>query len=177
MATTIPDEAAAFLAAEYPRLVGTLTLYTGQPGLSEELAQEALLRACRRWEHVRQLQRPGGWTHRVAMNLANSHFRRVRAARRASRRLGRDGTVHHDPDGADRVAVRTAVEALPSRQKSALILRYYLGMTVAEAAAQLGVSQDAVRSLTKRALTGLRASLGSDVEASATPSTKEATNG
>ena len=85
-----PDgaDAVAFCAEEFPRLAGALSLYLGDRAIAEELAQEALLKACRRWERVSQLESPGGWTWRVARNLAKSHLRRRRAERRARARLG-----------------------------------------------------------------------------------------
>lgn len=47
--TGVPEDLAAFCEREYPRLVGTLSLYCGDVLLAEELAQEALARACSRW--------------------------------------------------------------------------------------------------------------------------------
>lgn len=153
----MPDDAAAFCAREYSRLVRGPSLHVGDRFLAESLAQEALLRACRRWEHVRELEAPGGWTWRVALNLANSGFRRQRVARRAQSRLqDRHQAVHHDADSADTIAVRAAVAALPRRQRSAIVLRYFLDLPVADAAAAMGCSSDAVRSLTKRAVAALR---------------------
>lgn len=70
-----PADLAAFCRLEHPRLVGTLGLYTGDADLAEELAQDALLRACRDWDRVRTFAAPGAWVHRVAINLANSAFR------------------------------------------------------------------------------------------------------
>lgn len=155
-------DAAEFCAAEWPRLVRALSLYVGDPDVAEELAQEALLRACRRWPSVSQLDSPGGWTWRVATNLANSHFRRRRAARRAQRRLGRDDWAHRDPDGSDAVTVRQAVTSLPARQRSALVMRHVLDLSAPETAARMGISADAVRSLTKRATATLRDQLGEE---------------
>ena len=151
------DDAAGFCAAEYPQLVRALSLYVGDADLAEEVAQEALLR--RAWGRVSQLESPGGWTWRVAVNLANSHFRRRQAARRARQQLDRD-TAHHDPDGGDAVAVRQAVASLPVRQRSALVLRHVLDLSAPETAVRMGISADAVRSLTKRATATLRAQLG-----------------
>lgn len=153
------SDAAAFCAAEYPQLVRALSLYVGDADTAEELAQEALLRACRQWAKVSQLESPGGWTWRVATNLANSHFRRRRAARRAHRRLEHD-TAYHAPDGGDTVAVRQVVASLPERQRTALVLRHVLGLSALDTAARTGISPDAVRSLTKRATATLRAQLG-----------------
>jgi len=80
-------EFADFCVAEHSRLVGALSLYCGDRTLAEELAQDALSRACRDWKKVRRLGAPGAWTHRVAINLANSHFRRAAIELRAKRRL------------------------------------------------------------------------------------------
>jgi RNA polymerase sigma-70 factor (ECF subfamily) len=96
----------------------------------------------------------------VATNLANSHFRRARAARRAQQRLGTDDRAHRDPDGGDAVAVRHAVAALPERQRTALVLRHVFDLSAPETADRMGLRPDAVRSLTKRATATLRDQLG-----------------
>lgn len=156
-----PHDLVVFCDREYPRLVGALDLYVGDLLVAEELAQEALVRASQRWSRVSQLDSPGGWTHRVAINLANSWFRRRAAERRARSRMS-DAVVHHDPDGADRAAVRAAVAALPERQRTALVLRYYLDLSAGEVAERLGTTPGAVRASTKRAMASLREQLGPD---------------
>lgn len=153
------SDAGEFCAAEYPQLVRALSLYVGEAAVAEELAQEALLRVCRHWSRVAELESPGGWAWRVAVNLANSHFRRRRAARRAHQRLGSDEQSHRDPDGGSAVAVRRAVASLPERQRMALVLRHVVDLSAPDTAARMGISHDAVRSLTKRATATLRAQL------------------
>lgn len=155
-----PEGLTAFCHREYPRLVGALDLYVGDLHVAEELAQEALARASQRWVKVSQLESPGGWTHHVAMNLANSWFRRRAAERRARARLGSAVEIHEDPDTADRHAVRAAVSALPERQRTVLIMRYYLDLSAPEVAGRLGTTPGAVRALTKRAVAQLRDELG-----------------
>jgi DNA-directed RNA polymerase specialized sigma24 family protein len=71
-----PTDLTEFCEAEWPRLVGSLSLYTGDADLAEELAQEAVARVCRHWRRVRTMDAPAAWLHRVARNLAHSHFRR-----------------------------------------------------------------------------------------------------
>lgn len=149
--------AQAFFDATMPGLVGGLSVYVGDRGLAEELAQEAMLRAFRRWEHVAALDVPEAWVWRVAVNLAKSHFRRRRIARRVHRRLERaapDATSIEDRTWA--VAVQDAVAALPARQRLAVVLRYYLDLSVADTAARMDATADAVRSLTKRGVASLR---------------------
>src|SRR5829696_1966030 len=76
----------AFCNAEWPKLVGALSLYTGDAHLAEELAQEAIAKACTNWRKVKRMDAPAAWLHVVARNLAHSHFRRAKAAARAQRR-------------------------------------------------------------------------------------------
>lgn len=152
-----PADLTAFCLAQHPRLVGILSLYVGDAAVAEELAQETLLRVATRWGRVSGLDEPGGWAYRVAINLANSHFRRRGAARRAEARMGpAPADEHRDPDTAARLAVRSAVAELPARQREAVVLRHFLDLTVAETARHMGASPDAVTSLTKRAVATLR---------------------
>lgn len=156
----VPGDLAAFCEREYPRLVGTLSLYCGDRDLAEELAQEALARACDRWSRVREMAAPGAWVHRVAINAANSHWRRGRAARRAQHRLEAAAPSNHvDPDVTSNVALRDAVHALPPRQRTALLLRYFADLSPEEVADVMDVSPQAVRNLTHRAIRQLRVHL------------------
>lgn len=148
----------AFCEAEWPRLVAALDLYCGDLGVAEDLAQEALIRVHGRWRRVRHMQSPGGFAHRVAMNLANSHWRRLGAEQRAHARLL--DAPPPDPDPTDGVAVRQALSQLPERQRAAVILRYWVGMSAAEAAEVLDITAGALRALTHRAVEQLRHEFG-----------------
>lgn len=152
------DELEAFCRREHPRLLRSLTLYTGDALLAEEFAQDALLVACRRWGEVELMASPAGWLHRVGINLANGHFRRLRAERRALRKARSGAQASYElPDSATAVALRAALRRLPDRQRGVLVLRYFADLDVAETAVVLAISPEAVRSLTHRAITALRA--------------------
>lgn len=158
MAGMLDADLVDFCRAEHPRLVGALSLHTGDRDVAEELAQETLLRVVDRWEQVRAADRPGAWAHRVAMNLAASWFRRRAAEGRAVRRLDQP-EVDHQPDTAAVLAVRRAVAGLSERRRRCLILRHHLGHSVAETAELMGISELAVRSLAHRAVADLRRAL------------------
>ncbi|MGH7857518.1 MAG: sigma-70 family RNA polymerase sigma factor, partial [Candidatus Binatia bacterium] len=148
-----------FYGRHHPALVGSLVLYTGDRELAMDLAQETMARAYRDWRKVSALDTPAGWLHRVAFNLANSAFRRRRLERRSSSLLGaRAETAHHDTDAGSDVAVRSAVAALPKRQKTALVLRYYADLSVGDVAEVMGCAEGTVRALTSQALQSLRRS-------------------
>ena len=147
----------AFCRRAHPRLVGAMSLYCGDAGVAEDLAQEALARAYRDWSSVSQLASSEAWVHRVAMNLAHSWYRHLRLARRP---------VH--PTGAEQLALddglvlRRAVSMLPRRQRQAIVIRYFLDWTVADAAEVMGCAEGTVRALTSQGLAVLRAELGED---------------
>lgn len=146
--------ASQFCAEVRAPLVGALTLYCGDRGVAEELAQEALARAFQRWA---SLHSPRPWTYATAFNLARSRFRRVLAERRAHARvavLAGEGAV--DPDTASAVAVREAVRALPDRQRQAIVCRFYVQLTVRETAAAMACAEGTVKALTSQAITKLR---------------------
>lgn len=144
----------AFCEAQWPRLVAALDLYCGNLSVAEDLAQDALIRVHARWRRVRHMQSPGGFAHRVAINLANSRWRRLGAEQRAYDRLL--DAPRPAPDPTDGVAVRQAVAQLPERQRAAVVLRYLVGMSADQTGEVLGISAGAVRALTHRAVEQLR---------------------
>lgn len=154
-----PAGFAEFARREYPRLVGALSLHCRHRQVAEELAQEALVRAADRWPRVSAMAAPGAWRHRVAMNLATSWLRRRQAERRAHARATPEGQADAGPDHTDTIVVREAVLRLPSRQRTVLGLRYYADLSVAETAAAMGLSEDAVKAHTRRAVAALRGHL------------------
>ncbi len=123
-----------FCAAAYPKLVAALAHHFGDATLAEDLAQDALVRACDRWATVSRLESPVGWTYRVGVNLGNSWFRRRAAERRARQRHGPGDETHRDRDVADRLAVAEALQRLTEQQREAVVLRFFLGLSTHETA-------------------------------------------
>lgn len=104
----------------------------------------------------------GGWLRRVATNFCLDRMRKVR-------RLSAE-PVPERPDEAPsadqlidserrRAAVVAAMQALPDRQRAAIVLSYYEGVSNAEAAQILGIKVKALESLLVRARQGLAKTL------------------
>lgn len=150
----------AFLREQHDPLVRLLGFYVGDAHAAEDLAQEALARTVRKWSHVATLDAPHLWVRRVAINLANSHYRRALARRRAMHRVearaGGAPAVAVSHDDAAAVAVRAAVAALPAPMRTALVLRYFDDRSVADTAQLLGCPEGTVKALTSRAIAKLR---------------------
>jgi len=79
--------------------------------------------------------------------------------------LTQRGEVPYEPDfsGDDQVLWQT-LRQLPTRQRSALVLRFYLDLPEAEVARLLGVPIGTVKSWVHRGLTRMRARLGPDFQ-------------
>lgn len=98
---------------------------------------------------------PVAWLHRVAMNEANRHFRRLRARDRA---VVRHGVVNDvEPvDVASAVAIRAALRQLPDRQRAALLLHYIADLPVCDVAGVMNAPEGTVKSLLFRGRAALR---------------------
>lgn len=143
-------------------LVAAATAIVGDAHRAEEIVQVAFERCYRRWNRVSQLDRPGAWVRRVAINESISVARRTTVERRAVERLAamepRSATGRADPLAAlDDHVLWTAVQALPSEQAAAIALRYGADLGIDEIAEVLGATVPAVKSLLHRGRAALRA--------------------
>lgn len=153
---------AELVEAESRGLVAATTAIVGDRHRAEEIVQEAFERCFRRWSRVSQLDRPGAWTRRVAINEAISVARRSSSEHRAVQRLGEmaasSAGAGIDPLAAlDDDGVWAAVRALPRDQATAIALRYGADLSVEEVAETLQATVPAVKSLLYRGRAALRA--------------------
>jgi RNA polymerase sigma-70 factor (ECF subfamily) len=148
-----------FLATDYRRVVGALTLAAGSRAAAEDAVAEALARAWERSERGERIDSLPAWVTAVGLNLLRSGWRRRRAERRAVDRVQPAATA---ADADDLVDVRRALASLPRRQREATILRYYLDYDVAAVAAALGISEGTAKATLFRARQSLAAALGPD---------------
>ena len=134
----------------------------GSAALAEEIVQEAFLRvwtSAPRWRPQAAFRT---WLYRIVINLC------LNATRRApDLPLGAAGDPADPGDAAAALESRerdallgAAVEALPLRQRAAIVLVYQEGLGNAEAAAALDISVSALEALLVRARRALRAALG-----------------
>ncbi len=139
-------------------LARSMWLLTGDRAEGEELAQEAFVRAYERWTRVRTMSNPVGYVYTVAFNL---NRRRIRKLLRGRERRQEARIPHDDIAGAEiRVDVLDAMRRLPVRQREALILVEWLGLSADEAGAVLALKPSSTRVLLHRAREGMRQLLG-----------------
>ncbi len=126
---------------EFPRLVTTLRIATGDGGLAEEAAAEAFARAYDKWSRVRKMASPNGWVYVVALNEVRGALRRRRLEHSQAARL-RLGHAPPPPDPDD--DLWRAVRNLPERMRLAIGLRYVADLPEAEIARVMGIARGTV---------------------------------
>jgi len=155
---------------ESAKLVAALTRVTGDVGLAEELAQDALVAALERWPQAGVPDNPAAWLMATAKHRAIDVFRRTERLERKTAELGRELTEAEEPDWAaalDEVVeddllrlVFIACHPVLSREaRVALTLRLLGGLATDEIARaflvpEATVAQRIVRA--KRTLAGAR---------------------
>ena len=171
------DESAfAYLVQKYRRpMVGFMYRLCHNPSTAEELAQEVFLRVYRSRTSYEPSAKFTTWLYRIATNLAVNHARDTRHERPGNTvRLDEpDQETGNTPDLADGslsaedqilkrerlAAIRSKVNALPERQRVAVIMHKYQQMDYREIAGVLKLSESATKSLLFRAYETLREQL------------------
>jgi RNA polymerase sigma-70 factor (sigma-E family) len=140
-----------------PDAVRLAYVLTGDAALAEDLVQEAFVRLAGRFAHLRDPDAFPAYLRRTVVNLANSHFRRLRVERTYLEREG--GMARPEPaadDPATRDALWGSLQTLPARQRAAIVLRYYEDLPEDRTAEILGCRPATVRSLVFRGMESLR---------------------
>jgi RNA polymerase sigma factor (sigma-70 family) len=136
------DEFDDFYRAELPRLVALARALCGGV-VADDVAQEAMLAAYRRWPYVSDLDNPEAWVRRTCSNMAVSQYRRKMVELRAVTRLAsRPRPLALGPVDAEFWA---AVRGLPKRQAQAVALRYLYQLDVADIARTLDITEGSVK--------------------------------
>lgn len=167
-AAPVPDRAgkdtgfADFYRAELPRLVALARGLCGT-AVADDIAQEAMLTAYRRWEDIQRFDEPHAWVRRVCSNLAISTFRRRVVELRGLARLAARAPDRPSLDEPSE-EFWAAVRGLPRRQAQCAALRYLYEMSGDDIARTLGISEGSVKVHLARARRALAVALGLDEE-------------
>ncbi len=157
-------EFAVYVTERRDRVRRTAYLLCGDWHRADDLTQLAFVKLYGAWDRVRD---KGALDAYVRTSLVRSV---VDESRRPWRReqfvdevpevgSGRTADVDLSAVIADRAVMREALEQVPPGQRAVLVLRYYEGASVAEAAAILDCAEGTVKSQTARGLVALKAAL------------------
>jgi RNA polymerase sigma-70 factor (sigma-E family) len=144
-----------FAAARTAALLRYAHVLTGSPQRAQDLVQDALAGAWRRWDRISDGS-PEGYVRTSILHGYLGSYRRTGRWETLSSAPPDEAVEDHSEAAVDRAAVVGALAQLPPRMRAVLVLRFYEDMTEKQAAAAMGISVGAVKSATARALGKLR---------------------
>ena len=170
------DSAFEYLVQKYRRPMVSFMFRTAHSNaVAEDLAQEVFLRVYRSRESYEASAKFSTWLYRIATNLAVNHARDTRHERpentvsldEPDAESGRTLDLPDRTPSAEETivqrerlaAIRQRVQALPERQKMAVVMHKYQQMEYRQIADVLKLSESATKSLLFRAYETLREQL------------------
>jgi len=157
-------------ASVVDRLYALARLILRDADRAEDATQETLVRCWRDLPTLRDVGRFEAWLHRLLIHAVNDEFRSKRR-HDANVRILRLEPSTDDPSGtvALREELQLGFERLTVEHRTVLVLRLYLGLTVEEAAATIGIPVGTAKSRLHYATEAMRLAL----EANARPPVRE----
>jgi RNA polymerase sigma-70 factor (ECF subfamily) len=145
-------------AEHQPPILNYLYRLVGDAALAEDLVQEAFTRAWRARAQLAGVENPRAWLYRIATNAARDHLRRARLLRWLPLAPGNAQLAVAGPEEASLEAARMqqALLKLDPDYRIPLVLYTCQESSVAEIAAVLGLTTDAVKQRLSRARQKLR---------------------
>jgi RNA polymerase sigma-70 factor (sigma-E family) len=128
---------------------------------AEDVVMDAFASVYRRWQAIRDPQDAYRYLRSCVLNGSRSRLRR-RLVRRSRGPLitAVDSDGDADKQRVERLAMLDSLRSLPLRQRQVLVLRYYMDLSEAQIAAELGISAGSVKTHTSRGLSALARELG-----------------
>jgi RNA polymerase sigma-70 factor (ECF subfamily) len=167
------DAAAGFVeelfAAHHGEIYAYLIRMLRDPELAADLTQDAFIKAYKNYETLEKPENARAWLYQIAHRVALDHLRRGRIVRF----VPLVGEARNTAPSAEHLVMEArlsgelqrALERIPERQRSALLLAELHDLSGLELAAALGVSHVAARALLTRARESLRQALAAERKA------------
>lgn len=145
-----------FVAARRSHLHRVAYAICGDWHRADDLVQTALAKLYVAWPRVQRTGREEAYV-RTIMVRANIDDHRRPWRREVPGLEGHDPVAREPLPVEERSALLEALDALPRTQRTTVVLRYWLGLSIEETARELGVSTGAVKGYASRGLAALEA--------------------
>ncbi len=151
-----------YMSARMPALRRLARLLRQDWSRADDLLQAAMTRTYLHWSKAARADNTDAYVRAILVRQFVDD-RRANWTRRVRLTDQPMETVAPDNDQECALDLRTAVTALPPRQRAVLVLRYFCDLNVDQAADALGCSPGTVKSQTARGLAALRQAMGSSL--------------
>lgn len=151
-----------YLAARVPHLRRLALLITRDPDVADDVLQDVLVKLHLHWARVARTDDPDAYVRRMLVNQTISwrrrwHTRNVRVATDAQLQVLAPEVPDHAERSAEYRAALDWLAVLAPRQRAAVVLRYFEGLSDEEIAVVMDVREVTVRTTISHALAVLRA--------------------
>jgi RNA polymerase sigma factor (sigma-70 family) len=153
--TTDAQSFEQFYAATYPKMLRLAAALLPSKPVAEDVVHDAYAKVFRKYPSIDE---PGSYVRRSIVNESTGFFRK-RAVAAAKEPLIRAST---DSEFVDHDVMLRVLDMLPTRQRAAIVLRYYEQCTEAEIASILRCRPGTVKSLLSRGIAALREVVSND---------------
>lgn len=147
-----------FVVGRLPHLRRIAYALTGDRHNAEDLLQIALTKLYVAWPRIHHDGGEEAYCRQIMVRANIDNFRSGWRRERPTDALP-DHAVDDAPSVEERSALFDALQALPEQQRKVVVLRHWLGLSVRETAAELGISDGTVKSHSSRGLSALEAVL------------------
>jgi RNA polymerase sigma-70 factor (sigma-E family) len=145
-------------STHYRSLVRLAALLERDVATAEWIVQDSFIAMHGAWRRLRDNEKALSYLHQSVVNRSRWIIRYGLTVDKGAPKPAPD--MPSAEQGAltllERTAVVTALRSLPPRQREALVLRYYGGLSETQIASAMGISRGAVKSHTARAIASLR---------------------
>ncbi|MFV2198197.1 SigE family RNA polymerase sigma factor [Nocardiopsis sp. LOL_012] len=150
------DEFSDYVGERGPALLRMARSLTNSHADAEDLLQAALVKTFLSWDRIANPKARDGYVRRAMVNTQISEWRRSHLDVYPTDDIPEQRV--DDPTWRSDLAdvVERAIERLPDRQRTTVVLRYYDDLTEAQIAARMGVTLGTVKSTLSRAADKLR---------------------
>ncbi len=162
------QQVTALFEAHALGLVKLAKVMLGDQSMAEDVVQDASFGMYRKWGSMHDRDKALGYLRTSVLNgCRTAHRNRTRRDRALLLAPDAGGIVSAEESalvGEANREVLAALRALPARQREAVVLRHYLGLTEEQAAQAMNITRGTVKSATSRGLSTLARILKEEAE-------------
>ncbi len=132
--------------------------FIGDSGLAEEITQEVFVRIFKGQSRWRPRAKFTTWIYRMTINTSRELARRKNREAKLIDKIKLENPKEYpvDPEDSRQATLQRILAQLPTRQREAVVLRYYEKLSIRETAKIMGCRQGTVKSHLHKALKNLR---------------------
>lgn len=153
------EEFTAYVAARQAHLRRVAYAICGDWNRAEDLLQTALTKLYVAWPRLHRDGKVDAYTRQIIVRANLDEVRRPWRRRESPGLEGFDVAARSELPPEDRSELLDALHALPEMQRKVVVLRHWLGLSVEETAADLGIAIGTVKSHSHRGLAALQGAL------------------